>query len=154
MADFCLTCAINTLGFDTRDLAAMTTPDDTAAGRFTLALCEGCGPIQVDHNGRRIALPNGVPHRPRVLNKKTDRIPPGAKYCGRPSPFGNPFVIGRDGTREQVIRKYEKWLPTQPKLMAMIPSLAGRDLVCWCAPERCHCDFLLRLANPHLFCTG
>jgi len=88
---------------------------------------------------------------PRVLNKKTDRIPPGARYRGRPSPLGNPFVIGRDGTRDEVCDKYAAWLPTQPKLMAMIPDLAGRDLVCWCAPLRCHCDILLRLANPDLF---
>ena len=24
-------------------------------------------------------------------------------YCGRPGPFGNPFVIARDGTRPEVI---------------------------------------------------
>ena len=27
-------------------------------------------------------------------------------YIGRPSKWGNPFVIGRDGNREQVIEKY------------------------------------------------
>jgi hypothetical protein len=27
-------------------------------------------------------------------------------YVGRPSPFDNPFVIGRDGDRGTVIRKY------------------------------------------------
>jgi hypothetical protein len=65
----------------------------------------------------------------------------------------NPFVIGRDGTHDDVCDKYEDWLPTQPKLMAMIPALAGYDLVCFCAPSRCHCDFLLRLANPtSLYC--
>jgi len=72
---------------------------------------------------------------PRVLNKRTDRIPPRAIYCGRPSSFGNPFIIGRDGIRDEVCDKYEAWLPKQAKLMAMIPSLAGRDLVCWCAPR-------------------
>jgi len=28
-------------------------------------------------------------------------------YIGRPGKWGNPFQIGRDGTREQVITRYE-----------------------------------------------
>lgn len=90
---------------------------------------------------------------PRVLNKRDLQgpLPRNARYCGRPSPLGNPFVMGRDGTRDEVCDKYEAWLPTQPSLMAMIPDLAGQDLVCFCAPDRCHCDFLFRLANPDLF---
>jgi hypothetical protein len=91
------------------------------------------------------------PRLPRILNKKTDRIPPGAYYCGRPGPLGNPFVIGRDGTRDQVVDKFEAWVPTQPKLMAIIATLEGRDLICWCAPLRCHCEPIRRLANPGLF---
>lgn len=89
----------------------------------------------------------------RVLNKRTDRIPADAIYCGRPSPFGNPFVLGRDGDRDDVCDKFAAWLPTQPTLLAMLPDLAGRDLVCWCAPLRCHCDTLIRLANPGLACS-
>ena len=113
-------------------------------------VCEDCGPIPVDHNGRR-AKPPARLRVPRVLNKRTDLIPPNAIYCGRPSPLGNPFIIGRDGTRDEVCDKYEAWLPSRPRLMAMIPSLADHDLICWCAPARCHCNFLLRLANPAFF---
>jgi len=91
------------------------------------------------------------PRLPRILNKRTDRIPPGAYYCGRPGPLGNPFVIGRDGTRDDVVDKFDAWAPTQPKLMAIIATLEGRDLVCWCAPLRCHCEPIRRLANPRLF---
>ena len=87
--------------------------------------------------------------QPRVLNKRNirGRLPPNAIYCGRPSPWGNPFMIGRDGTREQVIAKYEAWLTSQPDLMARLPQLKGFDLVCWCAPLSCHCNVLLKLAN-------
>ena len=90
---------------------------------------------------------------PRVLNKRdvSGSLPPSARYCGRPSPYGNRFIIGRDGTRDEVCDKYEAWLPQQVKLMAMIPALAELDLVCWCAPARCHCSSLLCLANPTLF---
>jgi len=91
------------------------------------------------------------PRLPRILNKKTDRIPPGAYYCGRPGPLGNPFVIGRDGTRDQVVDKFDAWVQTQQRLMAIITTLEGRDLICWCAPLRCHCEPIRRLANPGLF---
>ncbi|MFO0958251.1 MAG: DUF4326 domain-containing protein [Isosphaeraceae bacterium] len=68
-------------------------------------------------------------------------------YIGRPSKWGNPFVIGRDGTREDVVAKYEAWLHTQPELMAALPELKGKTLGCWCAPQECHGDVLARLAN-------
>ncbi len=35
---------------------------------------------------------------------------PGQVYVGRPSPLGNPYALGRDGNREQVIAKYRRWL--------------------------------------------
>ena len=91
---------------------------------------------------------------PRVFNKKNLKgAAPNATYIGRPSPWGNPFVIGRDGTRAEVIEKYETWLLRQPHLMAQLDRLRGRHLVCWCAPFRCHGDVLLRLANgPRLHC--
>jgi hypothetical protein len=31
--------------------------------------------------------------------------------------------------------------------MAALPELRGKDLVCWCAPDACHADVLLELAN-------
>lgn len=86
------------------------------------------------------------PWAPRVLNKRHDKIPKDSVYIGRPSKWGNPFVIGRDGTREEVIAKYERWLSETGKI-ADLEELRGRDLVCWCSPLPCHGDVLLRLAN-------
>lgn len=68
-------------------------------------------------------------------------------YIGRPSPWGNPFVIGRDGSREQVVEQYEIWLRGQPDLMASLPDLKGKVLACWCHPLACHGDVLARLAD-------
>lgn len=68
-------------------------------------------------------------------------------YCGRPSKWGNPFEIGKDGTRQQVIDKYEKWLLQQPELIDQLWELKGKVLGCWCAPKRCHCEILAKLAN-------
>jgi Domain of unknown function (DUF4326) len=45
--------------------------------------------------------------------------------------WGNPFVIGKDGTRAEVVETYERWLLRQPRLMAQLDRLRGRHLVCW-----------------------
>lgn len=71
-------------------------------------------------------------------------------YIGRPSKWGNPFAIGRDGTREDVIRKYEEWITNHPELMAAIHELAGQTLGCWCAPQACHGDVLARLCQEYI----
>ena len=87
--------------------------------------------------------------KPRVLNKRTDVIPVTAVYVGRPTKWGNPYQIGRDGTRDEVLRKFQKWVfAARPFLIYHAQrELRGRDLVCWCAPQRCHADFWLRVAN-------
>jgi len=85
---------------------------------------------------------------PKVLNKYRDEIPPDAVYIGRPSKWGNPFVIGKDGDREDVIRKYREWLLSRPELIEQArKELRGRDLVCFCAPKPCHGDVLIEVAN-------
>jgi hypothetical protein len=68
-------------------------------------------------------------------------------YVGRPTQWGNPFTIGQDGTREDVIQKHAEWIRTQPQLMARLGELRGKVLGCWCAPRACHADTLARLAN-------
>jgi hypothetical protein len=67
-------------------------------------------------------------------------------YIGRPSRWGNPFQIGRDGTRDEVIARYERWVLEQPELLAALGELEGKTLGCWCAPKRCHGDVLALLA--------
>lgn len=72
-------------------------------------------------------------------------------FIGRPSKWGNPFVVGRDGkTREEVIAKYEAWIKTQPALLAALPELRGKRLACPCTrgrPKPCHGAVLARLAD-------
>ena len=83
---------------------------------------------------------------PLVLNKRL-RQDEGI-YIGRPSVWGNPFEIGREGTRDQVIAKYEAWAKSNPDLVAKAKlELRGKNLVCWCSPLPCHGDVLLRIAN-------
>lgn len=61
----------------------------------------------------------------------------------RKSKWGNPFVLGRDGDRDTVIRRYaEEHLPHQRSLLASLSDLRGKALGCWCAPARCHGDVI------------
>jgi hypothetical protein len=84
---------------------------------------------------------------PKTWHKMNPTIPDGAVYVGRPSKWGNPYLIGEHGDRDEVIRRFEEHLLRTPDLMAALPELRGRDLVCWCAPKPCHADVLMRYAN-------
>jgi hypothetical protein len=74
-------------------------------------------------------------------------VPDGALRIDRKSRWGNPFVIGRDGNRFDVIAKHERWLADQHELLKALDELRGRDLVCWCHPLPCHGHVLHRLGN-------
>lgn len=66
-------------------------------------------------------------------------------YIGRPSKWGNPYRIGVDGTREQVVQKYEEHVRSSKILMRALPTLAGKTLGCWCNTKPCHGDVLIKL---------
>jgi hypothetical protein len=66
-------------------------------------------------------------------------------YIGRGSVWGNPFKIGKHGTREEVIAKYEEYILSNSELLERLPELKGKVLGCWCAPRLCHGDILVRL---------
>ena len=83
-----------------------------------------------------------------VHNKRAGTAPAGAVYIGRPGKWGNPFQIGKDGSREEVIEKFSAYIACRPELQAAIKrELRGKDLVCWCAPAACHGDVLHKIAN-------
>lgn len=90
---------------------------------------------------------------PALLNFHDGNIPPSAVYIGRKtklldSDFGNPYHIGEDGSREDVIYKHWRDLHRDPKLFAKVRrELFGKQLVCYCTPKSCHGDTLLRVAN-------
>ena len=94
----------------------------------------------------------------RVLNIKHlgHKVPPDSGLyrprdgLGLPeSKWHNPFKLRRSANRKsraEVLVRYERHLHDSG-LIAQIHELRGYDLVCWCAPEPCHGDVLLRLAN-------
>jgi hypothetical protein len=87
-----------------------------------------------------------------VMNRHTDRefISPDAVPITRPSRWGNPFVIGRDGDRDAVIAMFRKELWSRIKsgeiATADIAALHGKQLVCVCSPKPCHGDVLAAAA--------
>lgn len=83
-------------------------------------------------------------HKPRVVHHEKEAFD---VFIGRPTKWKNPFVIGRDGTRSEVIEKYRAWILLQPELMAALDELRGKVLGCWCHPKHCHGEVLVELAN-------
>ena len=97
---------------------------------------------------------------PRVLNIRIcagRKAPDGAVYIGPAFTRGrylliesrwiNAFETVRDGMRADVIAKHRAWPCDQPDLMAALPELRGHDPVCRCAPDACHDDILIQMAN-------
>jgi len=71
-------------------------------------------------------------------------------YIGRGSVYGNPFYIGKDGTRKEVVIKYYKWLigkivipNRKPPSRKDLKKLIGKRLGCFCKPKLCHGDVLI-----------
>ena len=83
---------------------------------------------------------------PKVYNRRDKEIPKDAVYVGRPTKWGNPFKIGTSIGREEVVKLYAEKLSELDK-QNIIRELRGKDLICWCAPEACHADVLLEIAN-------
>ncbi len=59
--------------------------------------------------------------------------------------WGNPYIIGKHGTRGEVIELYEKWVRSSPRMLKALADLTGKRLGCVCKPKACHGDVLVRL---------
>ena len=78
-------------------------------------------------------------------------------YIGRAMPryklpeskWANPYRIGPDGTRLEVLAEYDTALPeiNGGRLLQSVGELKGKVLVCWCKPNPCHGDLLAALAD-------
>ena len=81
-------------------------------------------------------------NRTTVVNVRTSQYD---VYIGRPSQWGNPFHIGRDGTRAEVIAKYRAYARRFAR--SELAKLKGKRLGCYCHPLPCHGDVLAELAD-------
>lgn len=83
--------------------------------------------------------------RPRVVHARHEAFD---VYVGRPSYWGNPFTIGPDGTRSEVIEQFKEYFYRNPAMMKKAKEeLKGKTLGCHCAPMDCHASILLEYAN-------
>lgn len=104
-----------------------------------------------------------MPERIQRQRTKGWRMPPGAIYVGRPTRWGNPFVVGQTivppicsytptpvyvRDREHAVRLFRRWFTgSVVRCTDVVPILGGHDLACWCPPGPCHADVLLELSN-------
>jgi hypothetical protein len=81
-------------------------------------------------------------------------------YIGRPSPLGNPFVLG-NYERSDSVARYEKWLRERiaagdTKVRAALNEIwreaktGDVTLLCFCSPLACHGDVIKRVVEEHL----
>jgi len=127
--------------------------DDFAIGRWT----------GIDESG----VAAGVLYPPRRIQRKRIkgwRMPPNAIYVGRPTKWGNPFIVGEPFVRKKMqagggetsgttwsaadaVHFYRRFLSLELRIAAWI-HLHGKNLACWCPLNQpCHADVLLELAN-------
>ncbi len=112
----------------------------------------------------------------RIQRRRTRgwRMPPGAIYVGRPSKWGNNYIVGQrcydhvtgvfvvPEDRAHAVTLYriewEHWLDTDTiggrSPHHAFDPLRGHDLTCWCPlvdkngnPVPCHADILIELSN-------
>lgn len=85
----------------------------------------------------------------KVINIKNTKE--NYEYCGRPSIFGNPFVIGKDGNRNEVISMFKVYfnerIKTDENFKNQVLKLRDKNLGCFCKPLACHCDVLAEYLN-------
>lgn len=97
----------------------------------------------------------------RIQRKRTKgwKMPPNTVYVGRPTKWGNPFVMDGEGS-DWAVKEFRVWLSRlsmrlngvyheeRNAILNHLGYLRGKNLACWCPLDQpCHADVLLELAN-------
>lgn len=85
-----------------------------------------------------------------VKNIRTYRTHTNTVYIGRPSIWGNPFVLISEVDRKAVLENYKEWIfhPNRKQLRNKArQELKGKILLCFCNPKLCHGDVLAAIAD-------
>ena len=121
----------------------------------TVYKCKNCNQRYTDHFSKEDIQKHTSGQcirKTRVINIKTKE--PYDVYCGRESLyyglkeslFCNPFKIGQDGDRDEVLEKFKNYfykrLGEDDRFNYELWKLKGRVLACWCVPEKCHCQII------------
>lgn len=95
----------------------------------------------------------------RVQRKRSKgwKMPENTVYVGRPTKWGNPYIVGETikgtnivTTHEIAVKRYKiafQGLSGMAK-KEIIDTLRGKNLACFCSLDKpCHADFLLEIVN-------
>ena len=89
-----------------------------------------------------------------VVNLRLEKCD--VKVC-RGTIFGNPYEIGIDGDRDQVIERYQKWfnfMLRDPIFYQALYTLKNKRLGCFCKQKdrevKCHADTIADFVNNNL----
>ena len=89
-------------------------------------------------------------HAPRRIQRRRTkgwRMPPNTVYVGRPTKWGNPYIIGTEITAEEAVHCFRGDMNDWLRDIAR-EELRGKNLACWCPLDQpCHANVLLQVAN-------
>ena len=111
-----------------------------------------------------------MPERIQLIHLYDGLLPVGAIAIYSPSPWQNPFIAGIHGTERECVERYENLMAgylcweadngiaqriSYQYMLRNIQTIQGKDLACWCPPDRpCHGNVLIKLANPNAYIGG
>lgn len=100
------------------------------------------------------------PKRVQRRRVKGWKMPANTVYVGRPTKWGNPFVVsdtaaalGIEAARADCVSSFREAIRRDDRVYiefdrSELAELRGKDLACWCPLDQpCHADVLLELAN-------
>lgn len=104
------------------------------------------------------------PQRIQRRRAKGWRKPENTVSVTRPGPFGNPFVVGVDGSAGKCVELFAALMAgyvaltckatiqaqedARRRILKNLHKLRGKNLMCYCAIGKpCHADVLLAIAN-------
>lgn len=91
-----------------------------------------------------------TPRRIRRRRTKGWKTPPNTVYVGRPTMFGNPFIVGVNAASAAGAKAAFGWFVRRDRRLWRWArkTLRGKNLACWCPlGTPCHADVLLAIAN-------
>lgn len=62
------------------------------------------------------------------------------------SKWANPYSVKKYG-RDTCLELYKDYILKNTELLDQIYELDGKELGCWCCPDRCHGDILVEILN-------
>jgi Domain of unknown function (DUF4326) len=106
-----------------------------------------------------------MPQRIQLRRVKGWKMPPNTVKVDRTTPYGNPFVVGKDGDAAYCVELFTRLMEgrlavstrTYPDEQLRVRNavarartrLRGKNLACWCPLNKpCHADILLKVFNP------